>query len=285
MGTLGPTHSSVGTSVATSAELSAIVDNSLSPGSWAWANAPGSYYRYDPSSIAPVSPSAIPTFSSQGGLYAGRWILFTGGGGAVATVPGRRDHSVNGARVDGWENVAGPAGPTLRTQTNVNPAGGYSGGGTGNKAILGYYLPGPPYPAGGTMKLSDLASIEYTIDRIMPEVSTLNDITPYVNLLVLLNPLAPPAAQIFVVMVLADWGNAVPTGVFTPTFPPNPPVSGPGPNLIHMLWLPATDLVLVVNFEGMAGPPAVGVWPVIVPKTFGPPGVPTGLAGGGAWPG
>jgi hypothetical protein len=35
----------------------------------------------------------------------------------------------------------------------------------------------------------------------------------------------------------------------------------------------------------MSGPPAVGLWPVIVPKSFGPPGDPTGLLGGGAWPG
>jgi len=255
------------------------------------ASVAGLGYRLDRDSFAPddnlfvvaASPavvSAAPLVVNP--LVPGRWLLdSSGGGGGGIVMPNRRDHSVNGAWVENWQNPQ----PVMRTQTNNNPAGGYNGGGLGNKAILGHYLPGPPYPAGGTMKLSLLASIEYLIDRITPEVSAVNIVAPYVNLMVLLNPAAPPAMQFFVVMVLADWGNVVPTGVFTPSFPPNPPVSGPGPNLIHMLWTPAGSLVHVVNFEGMSGPPAVGLWPVIVPKAFGPPGDPTGLLGGSAWPG
>ena len=273
----------IATSADTKAELSGDPVDQFKSGDLGWvqselAQPHGPLYALAKASGPPVNGTTVLAVFEQPTM---RWVslsLFYGAD--LAIVPNRRDHSVNGAWVDYWEN----AHPVMRVQTNVNPAGGYSGGGTGNKATLGYYLPGPPYPAGGTMKLSDLASVEYTIDRISPEVSAVNDIAPYVNLLVLLNPLAPPAARIFVVMVFGDWGNAVPTGVFTPTFPPNPPVSGPGPNPIHVLWTPA-NLVLVVNFEGMSGPPAVGLWPVIVPKSFGPPGDPTGLLGGGAWPG
>ena len=177
---------------------------------------------------------------------------------AAGIVANRRDHSVNGAIIEDYRALR----PVMKTQTNVNPAGGYSGTGIGNKAILGHFLPGPPFPAGGTMLLSALASVEYTIDRISPEVSGANVIAPYVNLMVVLNPAAPPASQIFVIMVLGDWGNLVPTGVFTPAFPPNPPVSGPGPNLINMVWTPATSLVLVVNFEGMASNPG---YPAVPP--------------------
>ena len=118
------------------------------------------------------------------------------------------------------------------------------------------------------MPLGALASIEYTVNRISPEVAGTNVVTPYVNLMVQLTP------GLVVVMVLADWSNAVPTGVFTPPFPPVVPVAGPDPNLINMVWTPATGLVLVVNFEGMATPPvgpAFGLWAPIVTPSFGPP--------------
>ena len=175
-------------------------------------------------------------------------------------VPDRRDHSVNGAWVDGWQYAAGVAGPVFRTQTNVNPAGGYTGGGTGNKAILGHFLP----PAG--MPLGSLTSIEYTAEKLAPEVVGIN-IIPYINLIVELVP------GIIVVMVLGDFGNVVPTGTF----------SSPGPNQFKCVWTPGANLVLVVNFEGMATP-AAGPWaPVFVVPSFGP--APSTPPSPGNWPG
>lgn len=120
------------------------------------------------------------------------------------------------------------------------------------------------------MPLGALATVEYTYDRLTPEVTGPN-IVPYTNLIVQLTP------GLLVVMVLGDFGNAVPTGTFTPAALPV------GPSTTQsMLWTAATDLVLVVNFEGMATP-AAGPWPPIVAPSFG--AAPSTPPSPGNWPG
>lgn len=271
---VGPAN--VGTSVATAAELTATVTNSLQEGDLAYVKVDGSYWKLLPLSTAPASAAVIYTDTAQGGLAPGRWVFVSfGGGGGGPVVANRRDHSVNGAMVEFYRSAATPlGGPLMRMQTNRNVVGGYTGGGLGNKAILGHFLPAP-----GFMLLSDLVSVEYTSEKLTPEAVGVN-LIPFGNLMVDLTPGSP--IPLIVVMVFGDVGNAVPTGIFTT----------PAPNQTKVVWMPQTagptaggNLALVVNFEGMSGPPAAGLWPVIVPKSFGPPGDPTGLGGGSAWPG
>lgn len=98
-----------------------------------------------------------------------------GGGGAVYL--NRYDLSVNEARVEGAQTVA----PYMITGTTLNTAGAFTGGGTGNKAILG---------CGGHsgMPLGAIASIEWEWDNISPlEPGTLHRY-PYVNLVLQLSP-------------------------------------------------------------------------------------------------
>lgn len=89
MSTLGPNHASVGTSVATPADLSNLVTNSLSRGTWGYAASTDAYYSFQPTSTVPIGPAALPSYDSQGGTLPGRWIFVTAasGGGGGASVP------------------------------------------------------------------------------------------------------------------------------------------------------------------------------------------------------
>lgn len=66
-------------------------------------------------------------------------------------VPERVDCSVNSAYVELPYSLH----PVLHTRSGGNPAGGYNGGGTGNKCILGF-------AAFNLLPLGDLETIEYT---------------------------------------------------------------------------------------------------------------------------
>jgi len=185
------------------------------------------------------------------------------GGGSVPIVPFRRDHSVGGAWVDGFQNAAGPTGPIFRTQTNLNPAGGYTGSGTGNKAILGKFLAAP-------MPLGALVSMEWTVTSLQPEAPAGPGIhLPYCNLIVDLGgpPVVPPfVAQPppplgLVVLVFGDElaAPARALGTFTT----------PGPDQRRCVWTAAADRALTVIGKGMAvfpDPPG----PTIVPSPDGP---------------
>jgi len=195
------------------------------------------------------------------------------GGGVVPLIPNRRDHSVNGAWADGFQNLAGPTGPILRSQTNTNPGGGYNGGGTGNKAILGHFLPSP-------LPLGSLLSLEWTISRLQPEGATGPGIQlPYMNLVVDLGapipppPTPPPALPgPLVLLVLGDAGNPLPLGVY----------SAPSPTQLKATWSAATERVLVVFGKGMVGfpnPPG----PVVVASPEGPQLGPNGNTPLGNW--
>lgn len=178
-------------------------------------------------------------------------------GAAAAPAPDdlldRRDHSVNGAWVDAWNRPAPE--PIFRQQTNRNPAGGYTGLGVGNKAILGHRVAAP-------LPLAALVSIEYTVTRLQPEAVGVN-LIPYANLIVELAPAGP-----IVVLVFGDVASPLILGTY----------SSPGPNQTTVAWSAAADGVLVVLDEGMCvfpNPPG----PVLVPVSQGPIQGPTA----GSW--
>jgi hypothetical protein len=182
-----------------------------------------------------------------------------GGGGAVGAA--RRDHSVNGALVDAFSSGSA----ILRTKTDGHVAGGYAGGGVGNKSILGHFLAAP-------LPLASLVSIEFTVLRITPEATFIPPLTngyavnvlPYANLVVEL----VPGSGVYSIFVFGDVNNTLLLGAY----------SVPGADQHRCVWTAASpgSGVLVVNFKGMAtfvpgptcnailvGPAAQGVTPVI----------------------
>ena len=154
----------------------------------------------------------------------------------------RRDHSVNGALVEGYDTAR----PVLRTKTDGHVVGAYTGLGLGNKAIIGHFLPAP-------MLLSALVSVDITVERITPEATFLPPITngyainvlPYLNLVVDLGPVGiiGPGSGGIAILVFGDVNNVLLLGAY----------SVPGVNQHRCLWTagdPGSG-VLVVNGAGM----------------------------------
>jgi hypothetical protein len=173
------------------------------------------------------------------------------------TVPNRRDNSVNGAWVDNFQNAAGPSGPIFRSQTNLNPVGGFfsaSATSVGNKALLGK-------SAGAGILLSSLVSMQWTVTNLQPEGFPAPPVNgypgiplPYCNLIVDLGMrVGPPAVPApvpggIVILVFGDQLNALNLGVY----------SSPGPNQYRCVWTRSLNGVLTVNGKGMSdfiGPP------------------------------
>lgn len=127
--------------------------------------------RLSPSgqSLIGATPGDVPTWTGS------EWVPAPGGGGAGFTFPNRVDCSVNSARVDGANNDA----PILRTLTGAPLAGGYNGGGTGSKSILGI-------DAGHLLPLGALVSLDYRITNLMAYNAAPWPLA-YVNLLVDVN--------------------------------------------------------------------------------------------------
>lgn len=109
-----------------------------------------------------------------------------GGGGDLFAFPNRGDFSVNKASVDNaWSSQ-----PVIKTQTGVNTAGGYNGGGLGNKAILGVDV-------GNGLPLASFVSLSYTWRPMVPYVAT--PFMPYINLIVELGLPGPAGFKVFVI--------------------------------------------------------------------------------------
>jgi hypothetical protein len=172
--------------------------------------------------------------------------------GSVPTpVADRRDHSVNGALVEGYNTSAA----VLRTKTDGHVAGGYVGGGVGNKSILGHWLSAP-------LLLSALVSIEFTVLRITPEATFLPPLTngyavnvlPYANLVVDLGPpIYGPGSGGVVILVFGDVNNTLLLGAY----------SVPGVNQHRCIWT--------------AGAPGSGVLAVLGKGMFVSPSPPGAL--------
>lgn len=110
----------------------------------------------------------------------------TGGGADLFAVLNRGDFSVNKARVaNAWS-----ATPVLQTQTGTNAAGGFNGGGVGNKSILGVDV-------GNGLPLASLLSIAFTWRPLVPFVVT--PFRPFVNVIVELGAPAPAGYKILVI--------------------------------------------------------------------------------------
>jgi hypothetical protein len=165
------------------------------------------------------------------------------GGNGSLDHPNRLDLSVNHARVSTPYSDA----PVLQTSTGTNAAGAYNGGGTGNKAILGFKgLSGVP-----------LASITSIVFDWMPLSIT------------------PPSPFLFYVNMVVDLGGGAGVRVFVIDTDPaitgplnSGTVTSPAPGVLRMTHMPASNFVQVVNAFGPI-PPAIA--PVPVPVAAGAP--------------
>lgn len=149
------------------------------------------------------------------------------------TEVGVLDFSVNSASVDGkYEDGS----IVLRTGSSVNPAGAFTGGGTGNKAILGTEnLQGK--------NISEVSSIEYNwLNLTGPGLGTVN--APYWNFIIDFDPLG--AHNYKVISILDDGLNPlISASLGTYTLEPDGSYTN--------LWTSANN-ILIVNQV----PPAPG---------------------------
>jgi len=109
-----------------------------------------------------------------------------GGGGSDFSFPNRVDCSVNSAHVESPYSIM----PVLHAQSGGNAPGGYNGGGTGNKCMLGYRV-------GNGLPLGALTSIEWTWKDLNPATSGL---AVYANLVLALN--GPPGSAVYKIAVI-----------------------------------------------------------------------------------
>jgi len=189
---------------------------------------------------------------------------------------GRYDLSVNEARVEN----AGSSVPTMITGTTLNAAGAFTGGGTGNKAILGFKgHSGTP--------LGNLLSMEWEWELVSPLETVSANLYrfPYVNLVIELSP------TVYKILAIDPNQNALfpilNMGTLTPL----------GGNTFSFLHVPSADTnyVQVVNLFSaqvaagivpampIVSDPATGLLPVpIAARIFVPPPPPVAT---GSWPG
>jgi hypothetical protein len=169
------------------------------------------------------------------------------GGADLFTFLGRGDFSVNKARVEN----AWSATPTIQTQTGTNAAGGFNGGGVGNKAILGI-------DAGVNLPLASLLSLSYTWRPLVPFVVT--PFKPFVNLIVELGAPAPAGFKILVI----DPSTLAPLDTHT--------TIDNGDGTFTTTWDQATNLIQVVNdtpaFPPGTPPPVVDLGPSWLNRSY-----------------
>lgn len=256
MSSFSPSPSSQRLSVSSPVDLRAVETASLVEGERCYAASTDEVFGLHKLSTLPDDASTVfYTLNSRAGVGPGRWVLVPGGSGSGIIVPQRRDHSVNGASAENWRNPS----PILRTSTDNNPAGSYTGGGIGNKAILGHFLDAP-------LLLSAIVSIEWEQESLTPEATGAN-IIPYGNLIVELDPVGNPG--VYSILVFGNAASALNLGTYTT----------PAPGVTKVVWTPATNFASVVVDKGMAilpNPPG----PVFVPVAQGP-----AQSMPGAWPG
>jgi len=183
-------------------------------------------------------------------LGAAIWVpAGTGGGGGGVTVPDRRDHSVNDGACDDFTKT--PC--ILRTNTTLNLAGGYNGGGVGNKGIVGHWLSAP-------LLLSAVASVEFTYERLSPEIVGPVSL-PYLNMVVEFDPVGSPG--VLSIFSFGDESNVLNQGSY----------STPALGQRKITWTPGANFIQVVvdkgTFPGNA-PPTPTAGPLTIPTSQGP---------------
>ena len=193
------------------------------------------------------------------GVLGARFWQASGGGGGGTIISSRRNHAVNGASVEDY-GAGFPLGPIMRTNTQPNAVGGFNGGGTGNKSILGHWLDAP-------LLLSAFASMQLDYERLTPEITGAN-IVPYLNAIVELDPVNFPG-----VLSVLSFGDPADVVLNTGTF------STIGVNLYRTVWTPGANGIQVVSDKGMgppspappsplAGPPTVPIFQGIAPPSL-----------------
>jgi len=190
------------------------------------------------------------------------------GGGGSGVFPNRYDLSVNNARV---ENATATE-PLLITLTGGNTAGGYNGGGTGNKAILGCKgHSGTP--------LSSIKSIVFEWEKISLEAPlppAPGQFYPYVNLIVDLGPTGPPGDTIRVFVIDSSPLNTLNTGTLTSIGTNKWRFTHvPGANLVQVVQKNATVAIPPPDSDFAAPPHGTGVVPIALPLV---------VASNAAWP-
>jgi hypothetical protein len=152
------------------------------------------------------------------------------------TYANRADLSVNGALVEGFRTT----GAILRTQTNLNVAGGFAGGGVGNKCILGNW-------GYDNFALSALLSCRFRFLDLTPQIVMIAGNNGYFNTIVELDPVGAPG--VFAIFSFCTDNPPVNVGV----------VTTPALNTRQIDWSTPANFVGVVLDKGMvtAGGPIV----------------------------
>jgi hypothetical protein len=211
--------------------------------------------------LRPLSPPAGNLFCDTSNPQAPSqvsWDAFLGKWNTLAYAdsnlfPNRADSSVNNAQV---ENLHSPI-ATLRTQSGGNVAGGFNGGGTGNKAILGT-------GQGSAWSFGALTSISFTWKDVQPSNPGPG---PYLNLLI---SLSGTTAGPYVIGVIDP---SLPASLHNGTTVLNADGS------FTTTWNAATDAMPIV--QGLLVPPNPPGGPGFVPPSFDDsPPVPPPLPGG-----
>jgi len=251
---------------------------------------------FKPSTVTPSTYTAqckalIALVTSSEAYFAAQGIVppppGSGGGFAKYTI----DLSTNSAAVDfGWKTNQSNCSVVMRTGAMLNPPGGFNGGGTGNKSVLGIrnILHGKP--------LSFLQDISYKWQNVLgtggvfynPPAPPSNT-DPYLNLLIDFDPLGVHDLR---VLVMCDSGNAPivanaigsyanPGGLNTLDYawnklqdvlivnaPPNPVPGGVPVNINNgPIWLNKT-----YQWSALVAANPTAIFVDAFPATFGTPG-------------
>jgi hypothetical protein len=151
----------VGTSVATTTDLTAVVTNSLQEGDLAYIKADGSYWTLFPLSTAVASASVVYADTAQGGTAPGRWMLTNiGPSGSAIVAPLSRTF---------WCDAATAVPLALQTGSIAQPFATIA---QGIAAIR--LLPPPEKRERGTLLL---AAGDYLEDVVLPDVPSFDRIT------------------------------------------------------------------------------------------------------------
>ncbi len=176
--------------------------------------------------------------------------------GSDATLTNRYDLSVNGGRVDAAQSES----PVMVTNTTLNPAGGFTGGGTGNKAILGF-------KGHSGLPLGQLQTISFEWEVVSPIEPGGAFSYPYINLVVELSP-----GQYKILAIDPNASGTLNIGTLT-TLAPNK-------FRFDHVATADQDYVQVVNaFSSQAAVPPVPAMPVVSPP------VPIAAGSGPSWTG
>jgi hypothetical protein len=208
--------------------------------------------------------------TADGATYQCSAVGTVGGGDATwtptaasASVPDRRDHSVNGGACDQFTSPQ----PILRTNTTVNAVGGFNGGGTGNKAILGHWLSAP-------LPLGALLSVVLDYERLTPEVLA-GQRLPSLLFVVELDPVG--AMGFYSILTCGDETNPLNLGTY----------STPAPGVRRISWTPGANFIQVVGDKGVGGagfsPPSPTAGPDPIPTSEGPSPGPAPPPPGTSW--